>query len=245
MDEVNRPVKTPGTLPAVFLLPACFGFTPCPASPGWHVHSFLEEGFQIVVLPYCARDKSHTSTANTNWTHTFPSCLLLHLAPFPDFSQFSSCLLGFFFCCSSVSKNVIENKLTGQTAPRFPLTRALRNYVFSSQQRKAPDVRKELDYKDFILQFYIWLKMSPNSCIMRRPFGSPASSLLAHNARFWRYRYRCGDDEPLGKNSSSAFLASALSIEKIIFLLHVFTQCTGSFTLASWAGRRRERSRNN
>lgn len=151
----------------------------------------------------------------------------------------------FFFCCSSVSKNVIENKLTGQTAPRFPLTRALRNYVFSSQQRKAPDVRKELDYKDFILQFYIWLKMSPNSCIMRRPFGSPASSLLAHNARFWRYRYRCGDDEPLGKNSSSAFLASALSIEKIIFLLHVFTQCTGSFTLASWAGRRRERSRNN
>lgn len=136
------------------------------------------------------------------------------LGPISDFSQLSSCLLGIFFCCSSVSKNVTENKLTGQTAPRFPLTRAMWNDVFSSQQPKALDVRKELDYKDFILQFYIWLKMSPNSCIMRRPFGLLASSLLAHNARFWRYRYRCGDDKPLGKNSPSVFLASALSIEK-------------------------------
>lgn len=116
-------------------------------------------------------------------------------------------LIFFFFCCSSVPKNVIENKLTGQTTLRFPLTRSMWNDMFGSRPQKALDLRKELDYRDSMFQFNIWTrarhKMSPNSCIMRRPFGSLLSSLLACSARFWRYWYRHKVMMNLGTRSPS------------------------------------------
>lgn len=172
------------------------------------------------------------------WTGTSPTQALQtqteHTLSLPAFSAWSHFLVShsslhfffFSFCCSSASKNVVKNKLTGQTTPRFPLTRVMWNDVFSSQQQKALDLRKELDDKDSIFQFYIWHKRSPNSCIMRRAFGFLVSSLLACSARFWR---RChmwwwirvqGALHIQTLHGLFLFLSFSLKHWKIIFLLH-------------------------
>lgn len=91
----------------------------------------------------CATEKSTATVSETQTENVHP--LPAFSAAWYDFLVSHSPLN--FFCCFSVSKNVLENKLTGQTSTRFPLTRAMWNDLFRHQQWKMLDPRKELDYK--------------------------------------------------------------------------------------------------
>lgn len=94
----------------------------------------------------CATEKSAATVSETQKKPENVHPLPAFSAAWYDFLV-SHSSLNFFFCFS-VSKNVLENKLTGQTSTRFPLTRAMWNDLFRHQQWKTLDPRKELDYED-------------------------------------------------------------------------------------------------
>lgn len=164
----------------------------------------------------------------------------------------------FFFPCFSVSRNVIENKLTGQTASRFPLTRVMCSALGSERpSMSGKNWITKIPYSSFISE----AKWALTPALWEGHLACwpplflhvvPGSGVIVTDMWWWWIQVQEAlhiqpfiSKRWIQWTVFSISLASALSIEKSNSCFTLFTQCTGNFTLASQGGRRKESSRNN